>query len=67
MPSVATTEPVDLCLMIIEDRAYARALDLVKRTEKQSDLPDDPMVDMVLEIQFDVAREALEAKRAKRG
>ncbi len=51
----------------MEDRAYARALDLVKRTEKADDLPDDPMVDMVLEIQFDVAREAAEAKRAKRG
>ena len=53
--------------MIIEDRAYARALDLVKRTEKSDDLPDDPMVDLVLEIQFDIAREAMDAKRAKRG
>ncbi len=66
MPSVAVHEPIDLCLLIMEDRAYARAKQLVDQTEKVEDLPDDPMVDLVQEIEFDIAREKIEAKRRAR-
>lgn len=62
LPSLAVDEPLGLCLAIIEQRAYARAKDIVERTEHLDDLPDDPMVKLVQEIQWDLAREARERK-----
>ena len=52
-----------MCLRIIDCRAYARAKDAVKRAEKADDLPDDPMIDIVQDIEFALAREAMERKR----
>lgn len=57
LPSQAVHEPFDLCLRILEYRAYARAKHLVEQSRSFEDLPDDPMVALVQEIQFDIARE----------
>ncbi len=51
----------------MEARAYTRAKDLVAKTEKMEDLPDDPMIDLVQEIEFEIAREKIEAKRQRLG
>lgn len=48
-------------LRIMELRTYARAKELVERTDKLDDLPNDAMIDLVQEIQFDIAREAKDA------
>lgn len=58
LPSAAIHEPLDLCLGIIECRNYARAKRLVEQSQSLDDLPDDPMIALVQEIQFDIAREA---------
>ena len=65
-PSQAVDEPLEVCLLIMESRAYAKAKQIVEQTEKAEDLPDDPMVDLVQEIQFALAREAIEARRARK-
>ena len=62
LPSEAINEPLLLCLRIIEQRAYARAKDIVDHTEKASDLPNNAMVEMVQDIEFDIAQEARDAK-----
>lgn len=63
-PSQALHEPLDLCLRIVEYRAYDRAKELVEKTEKLDDLPDTPMVKLVQEIQHDIALEAWRAKQS---
>ncbi len=57
-------EPFGMALRIIEARAYARAKDTIENTKKLDDLPDDPMIAMVQEIQFDIANE--HRKRGRR-
>ena len=66
LPSAAREETdIDLVLRIMDDRAYARAKHTIETT-KMDDLPDDPMIGLVQEIQFDIARER-KARRAKHG
>ena len=66
MPSVAADEPLDVCLRIIEERAYARAKQLIAQAKTMDDLPDDPMIDLVQEIEFEIAKEVKERRGAKR-
>lgn len=51
----------------MEARGYAAAKALVDRAEKQDvkldDLPDDPLINLVYDIEFDIAKEA----RLRRG
>lgn len=56
-------EPLDIMLKIMGARAYARAKRLFDEAQSKTDLPDDPMVDMVWAIQ----REIIAEKRLKRG
>lgn len=56
LPSEAVEEPLELALRIMEDRAYHRAKLAVSKCKNLDDLPDDPMVALVLEIEFDIAR-----------
>lgn len=61
LPSQAVDEPLGLCLTIMDDRAYVRAKEQVDRADaegKAGELPDDPMIALVVDIQFDIAREA---------
>jgi len=37
-------DPSNMALEIIELRAYARAKELIDTTEKQDDLPNNPMI-----------------------
>lgn len=54
-----------LCLRIIEQRQYARAKEIVEQSKSLDDLPDSPMIQLVQEIQFDIAKEARAKKRKK--
>ena len=65
LPSEAMHEPLELAMDIMELRAYAKMKDVVDRAEKQTDLPDHPMIDMVSEIYGDIAQE-IRAKRRER-
>lgn len=65
MPSQAVHEPLELALRVIEARSYSRAKHIIDRAEKDSDIPDDPMIDTVWEIQREIVRDLREAKRAK--
>jgi len=56
-------EPLELALRIIEARHYVRAKRLIDDAKSQDDVPDHPMINMVWEIQHDIAREI----RARRG
>lgn len=58
-------EPLDLCVKIIQLRSYAAAKQIVENSKTLNDLPDDPMIDLVQEIQFDVANEMRTKKRGK--
>ena len=41
-------------LDIIELRAYARAKDTLKHAKRPEDIPQDPMIDMVFEIEHEL-------------
>lgn len=51
----AARQPIELALRVMELRAYARAKDMVDRSENAGDLPtDSPMVNLVLDNQADI-------------
>jgi hypothetical protein len=60
----AIQQPLDLCLDILEGRAYAEAHALVKRTADESQLPDTPMIERALEYQYAHAAEVFQQKKA---
>ena len=43
-------------LDIIELRAYARAKDTLKHAKRPEDIPNDPMIDIVFEVETEIAR-----------
>ena len=47
-------------------RRFERAYALVKATKDESQLPDDPVVQIVLGFQYDDAAAAYQAKKAER-
>ena len=51
------TAPWGLVPDIITARAYARAKGIVDNAKSEEDVPDDPMIDLVFEIQQDIIKE----------
>lgn len=58
----AMQQPLDLAVRVIDEKVFAKAWELVKRTENEDQLPDSPMIDLVFEIQAD----RLRARKAAR-
>ncbi len=61
----ALQQPLDLCLDILEGRAYAEAHALVKRTQDEATLPETPMVQRALDYQYARAAQRLREKQAE--
>lgn len=49
-------EPRGMALDIIELRAYARAKSALEQAKNSKDIPDDPMIERVWEVQHEIAR-----------
>lgn len=58
-------QPADLTLAIMEQRAFARAWEMVNNTEDASKLPDNLMIDMVWQVRDQQVKEERERRRAK--
>ena len=60
MPTAALTELLDdpsgMAIEILELRAYARAKETLDNAKSKNDVPGSPMVDMVMEIQAELAK-----------
>jgi hypothetical protein len=60
LPTAALTEllddPAGMAIEILELRAYARAKESLDNAKSKNDVPDSPMIDMVMEIQADLAK-----------
>jgi len=49
-------DPLNMALEIMELRAYARAKEVLDNAKSKNDVPSSPMVDMVMEIQAELAK-----------
>lgn len=64
-PAEAVEQPSELTLNIMEDRAYADAWRIVRDAKTEDDVPQSPMVDLVVEFQSE--RMKAERERRQRG
>jgi len=60
LPTAALAEllddPAGMAIEILELRAYARAKESLDNAKSKNDVPSSPMVDMVMEIQAELAK-----------
>ena len=60
LPTAAVTEllddPTGMAMEILELRAYSRAKEALDNAKSKNDVPDSPMIDMVMEIQAELVK-----------
>ena len=68
LPSAALKEimndPAQMAIDIIELRAYSRAKELLDNARDSKDIPDNPMIDRVFEIQAELLKRRWENGRS---
>lgn len=59
--------PVGLLEEILEARAYASAKRIYEAATNKQEIPSSPIMDLVRTVSFDLAREAIEERKAETG